>query len=767
MLGDTAVAVHPDDERYRHLVGKRDQAAADRPPIPVVADDHVDPEFGTGAVKVTPAHDPNDFEIGRRHGLPMPTIMDETRRHHRARALPRPGPVRGARRGRRARCARRAGSSPRSARTGTASATARAASTSRSSRGCRCSGWSRSGRWPRPPATRCATAASSIHPQEMETRYFDWVDNMHDWCISRQLWWGHRIPVWYGPNGEVVCVGPDDEPPGGAGRRTTTSSTPGSPRGCGRSPPWAGRSETAGPAKYYPTSVLVTGYDILFFWVARMMMFGLYAMDGEPPFDTIALHGMVRDELGKKMSKSAATRSTRWTWMDALRLRRGAVHPGPRRQPGHGRADRRGLGRGLAQLRQQDLERHPLRAENGATVEGPLPAGRRAHRRRPLDPRAADARSARRSTRCCEDFQFAKVSEALYHFAWDEVFDWYVELAKPHSARRRAGAGHPGRSSGRSWTRCCELLHPVVPVRHRDAVDHAHRRRVGRHRAVAGRGGAPATRPPRREIADLQKLVTEVRRFRTEQGLQAGQRVAGRGSSAARRAPDRRRRIRLAGPAASRAGRRVRATATVEVALPGGAVHVALDTSGAIDVAAERGAAGQGPGRGAEGARRTPSKKLGNEAFVAKAPDGVVDKHPRRAGRPRPRTSSGSRRSWRRCRSVSRGDGGPGDPDFGGGISTARTLGDPDSASGIPARLDAADGACPRGRGPCAPPAEAAEDAVLRHVLDAVRGGDNPDVVPGQLVDRGVRGVPARSRRCSTSAGPRRRWSRRSTGSPR
>lgn len=174
----------------------------------------------------------------------------------------------------------------------------------------------------------------NVHPAEMEKRYFDWVDNLHDWCISRQLWWGHRIPVWYGPNDEVVCVGPDEEPPSGEGWTQdpdvldtwfSSGLWPFSTLG------WP--EKTPDLNKFYPTSVLVTGYDILFFWVVRMMMFGLYAT-GEAPFKTIALHGMVRDQFGKKMSKTAGNGVDPIEWMDkygtdALRftLTRGA-NPG-------------------------------------------------------------------------------------------------------------------------------------------------------------------------------------------------------------------------------------------------------------------------------------------------------------------------------------------------------------------------------------------------------------------------------------------------------
>ena len=229
MLGDTAVAVHPDDERYRHLIGTEVALPLTNRRIPIIADEHVDPSFGTGAVKVTPAHDPNDFEIGRRHDLPMPTIMDERGGDHRARPVRRAST--GSRRGSRSspRCARTAASSPRSVRTCTRSGTARAA-TRRSSRGCRCSGGCASRRWPRRPATRCATAASSSSRPSLDAALLP---------VGRQpARLVHQPPAVVGPphpglvlarrRRRLLRPGRGRRRP--AGRRTRTSSTPGSRR---------------------------------------------------------------------------------------------------------------------------------------------------------------------------------------------------------------------------------------------------------------------------------------------------------------------------------------------------------------------------------------------------------------------------------------------------------------------------------------------------------------------------------------------------------
>ncbi|MFF1923326.1 valine--tRNA ligase [Streptomyces sp. NPDC058221] len=617
MLGDTAVAVHPEDERYKHLVGRQIKLPLTDRTIPVVADHHVDPEFGTGAVKVTPAHDPNDFEIGKRHDLPFLTVLDE-----RA-VITVPGPFQGLDR-----------LEARSAIVAALRADGRIVAEKRpyvhSVGHCsRCKTtieprlslqwWVKVEPLAKAAGDAVRDGKVKIHPQEMEKRYFDWVDNLHDWTISRQLWWGHRIPVWYGPNGEVVCVGPDDEVPTGEGW-TQDSDVLDTWFSSGLWPfstlGWPEQTDSL--AKFYPNSVLVTGYDILFFWVARMMMFGLYVNDGVPPFETIVLHGMVRDEHGKKMSKSFGNVVNPLDWMDkygsdALRftLARGA-NPGVDVPIGEEWVQ------GSAKFSNKIWNATRFALMNGATIEGELPSA---------DEMSVTDRwiLSRLNKTVAEvdayydDFQFSKLSEALRHFAWDEVFDWYVELSKTTFFAGGRPAEVSGRVLGEVLDVMLRLLHPVVPF----VTETLWTALTGRESVVIADWPADSgfrDDAAEKEIELVQQVVTEVRRFRSDQGLQPGQKVPAEltltGTPLAPHEGAIRQLLRL-----QPAGDGFHATASLPVA----GATVALDLSGTIDVEAERKRLTKDLAA-AEKEKAQANGKLNNEAFLGKAPDNVVDK---------------------------------------------------------------------------------------------------------------------------------------------
>ncbi len=636
MLGDTGVAVHPDDPRYAHLVGREVRLPLSSRRIPVVADPHVDPEFGTGAVKVTPAHDPDDFEIGRRHGLPSITVLDE---HGRVTAH---GPFEGLDR-----------FEARPAVVAALREDGRIVAEVRPYLHAvgHCS---RCGTVVEPrlslqwfvkvgPLAKAAGDAVrdgrvGIHPAEMAPRYFDWVDDMHDWCISRQLWWGHRIPVWYGPSGEVVCMGPGEDPPSGDGWRqdpdvldTWFSSAlwPCSTLG------WPGDTEDL--KVFYPTSVLVTAYDILFFWVARMMMFGLYVMsDREPaqavPFRDIALHGLVRDQYGKKMSKSLGNTVDPLDWIgrfgaDATRftLARGA-------SPGSDVAVSEEWVTGSRNFCNKLWNATRFALLNGATVPPALPgpgqmptAARWILSRLSAVTREVDA--------LFERYEFGKVCELLYHFAWDEVCDWYLELAKPAlSGSDEAAAGVTREVLGHVLDRLLKLLHPVMPfvteelwtaLTGGDSIMIAPWPGERASGATDDAADPAAFRDPaaEAEIGSLMRLVTEVRRFRSDQGLRPGQQVPAvlAGIEGTRLAPHEtsiRSLLRLTVPGDSFA-------ATASVLAEG--ITVELDTAAGIDVAAERRRLDKDLAAARKEADQA-GRKLANESFLAKAPADVVAK---------------------------------------------------------------------------------------------------------------------------------------------
>jgi valyl-tRNA synthetase len=504
MLGDTAVAVHPDDARYTHLVGKHVILPLVGRTIPVVADEYSDPEKGSGAVKVTPAHDFNDFEIGKRHGLPQINVLDQEGalalldNEDYLRGLPE-GALQFAEEFNKVdRFAARKRIVARLEDFGFLEKIE--PNTHMVPHGDR-SGviiepyltdqWYVDARTLAQPAMAAVrSGATSFVPRNWEKTYFDWMENIQPWCISRQLWWGHQIPAWYGPDGKVFVAETEDEAVSNAlgyyveqevitaeqGREMALDAAkregfitrdedvldtwfssalwPFSTLG------WP--DDTSEVKRYYPTNALVTGFDIIFFWVARMMMMGLHFMK-EAPFSTVYIHRLVRDEKGAKMSKSKGN------VIDPL----GVIDD-------YGAdALRFALTREAAQGHDIRLSPHLVETNRNfatklwnacrfAEMNGCVaPAG--------FDPREAKqtlnrwiahetSRASREVTEAIEAYRFNDAANAIYRFVWNVYCDWYLELAKP-VLLGEDGAAKTETRAMMAWARdeILKLLHPFMP----------------------------------------------------------------------------------------------------------------------------------------------------------------------------------------------------------------------------------------------------------------------------------------------------------------
>jgi valyl-tRNA synthetase len=462
ILGDTAVAVNPDDERFTHLVGRRALLPALGRAIPIIADDYVEREFGTGAVKITPAHDPNDYEVGKRHNLPMINIMNPDATLN-AEAGPYQGQDRFA-----ARKALLADLEREGLLVETKPHTMNVAI---SQRGGEVIEPLLSEQWfvrAKPLAERALAAVNEgrtrIVPDHFTKVYAHWMENIQDWCISRQLWWGHRIPVWYLPDGSMVVPGPDEAPPEGARQDPDVLDTwfssglwPFSTLG------WP--EDTADMRTFYPTSVMETGYDILFFWVARMMMMGCY-LTGTEPFHTVYLHGLVRDEHGRKMSKSHGNVVNPVEVMDTYgtdALRYTLATSGTPGQDLNLNPQRIEAARNFAN-KLWNVTRFVLSREaEGATVgiaDSDLPA-------LTLPDRWILSRYTHLVQdvgRLLENYNFGEAGRQIHDFIWREFADWYVEVAKVN-----LDEGDDQRQRLTSSVLltvlegCLRLLHPYMP----------------------------------------------------------------------------------------------------------------------------------------------------------------------------------------------------------------------------------------------------------------------------------------------------------------
>ncbi len=431
ILGDTAVAVHPEDDRYKHLIGKTAYVPLINRPIPVIADTYVDREFGTGALKITPAHDFADYDIAQRHNLPMINIMNKD-----ASINENGGPYAGMSR----EDARKKFWADLEAAGLTIRTEPYTTILPRSQRGGEIVEPLISQQWfvkMEPLAAKALEAVRDgrirIVPERFDKVYFNWLENIKDWCISRQLWWGHRIPAWYCPNGHI----------------TVERTTPAKCATCGSTElkqdpdvldTWFSSGlwpfstlgwpeQTADFKRYYPNDVLETAYDILFFWVARMIMMGLW-FTGDIPFHTVYLHGLVRDEHGEKMSKTKGNVVDPLITMDkygadALRytLITGGT-PGNDMNLDVSRIEySRNFGNKLWQM-----SRFVLTNLGDQTIfELPEPGQLDVPSRWILSRLAGLTASVQR---LFEMYQYGEAGRQVKDFLWDEFADWYVEISK-------------------------------------------------------------------------------------------------------------------------------------------------------------------------------------------------------------------------------------------------------------------------------------------------------------------------------------------------
>ena len=670
MLGDVAVAVHPDDGRYRHLVGRHAILPLVGRRIPIIADEYSDPEKGTGAVKITPAHDFNDFEVGRRHDLPLINVLDveaklslagneafldgvasspeleETLAYHgRDRFIVRKDIMR-----RLEAAGLLAKAEPHTHTVPHGDRSAAVLEPFLTDQ------WYVNAKALAVRAIDAVRAGRTVFvPKNWEKTYFDWMDNIQPWCISRQLWWGHQIPAWYGPDGKVFVAESEDEAVSRALAfyAETGAITPQQAREMALHPekrsPFLMRDEdvldtwfssalwpfstlgwpdeTPELARYYPTDALVTSFDIIFFWVARMMMMGLHFM-GDVPFRTVYIHALVRDERGAKMSKSKGN----------------VVDPIPMIDEYGADALRFTLAAMAAQGR--DIKLSTQRVEGSrnfttklwnacrfaeinhcVTVPGFDPKSARETLHRWITHETGKAQ--REITEAIEAYKFNEAAGAAYRFVWNIFCDWYLELAKP-VLQGADGSARDETRAMTAWVRdeILKLLHPFIPFvteeLWRVTAEGGPAREGLLALAAWPRHDALAAPEAEAEIGWVIDLVTAIRSVRAEMNVAAEIPVVLVAASAATAA-----RARRWADIISRLARL--SDISLADAAPRGAVQLvvrgeiaALPLAGVIDFAAEKARLEKEMARVKSDIARVDAK-LANADFVARAPEEVVE----------------------------------------------------------------------------------------------------------------------------------------------
>ena len=653
MLGDTAVAVHPDDDRYKHLVGKNVILPLVGRRIPIIADDHSDPEKGSGAVKITPAHDFNDFEVGKRHGLPMVNIMGpegkllldpnpdfthgvEPTPELRALILELNGVFRFA--------ARKLIVHQLEARGLMEKIEPHVHTVPHGDRSNAVIEPRLTDQWYVDAGTLAKPAIDAVKrgrtvfvPKNWETTYFHWMENIQPWCISRQLWWGHQIPAWYGPDGKVFVA--EDEAGAAALAKEHYGEAVDLKRDEDVLDTWFSSAlwpfstlgwpdKTPELARYYPTDVLITGFDIIFFWVARMMMMGLQFME-EVPFRDVYIHALVRDEKGQKMSKSKGNVIDPLGLIDtygadALRFTLAAM-------AAQGRDIK------LSASRVEGYRNFATKLWNAARfaqINECVPESN-------FDPASAKVtlnrwiageteRTARAVTEAIEAFRFNEAAAAIYHFVWHVYCDWYLELIKPILAGPDAEARAETRAlAAFVLDQALKLLHPFMPFVTEELWAKLANEAEGRA-SLLMLAPWPETRgleiaQADAEIGWLIKLISEVRSVRSEMNVPAAAKVP---LIIAGAADTTRARVAVHADTIKRLAR----LDSLDFGRPqAGAVQIvleeatlALPLAGVIDIGAESQRLKREIDKVGSEIKQLDAK-LANEKFVSRAPEHVVE----------------------------------------------------------------------------------------------------------------------------------------------
>ncbi len=643
MLGDTAIAVHPDDERYRDMVGKFVILPLTGRRIPIIADEYSDPAKGSGAVKITPAHDFNDFAVGQRNHLPMISVLDRAARISLAELGDAP-------------------SAFVQSLAGLDRFEARALIISELERldllekiephrhlvphGERsgvpiepfltvqwyCNAEILAG----PAVAAVESGRVAFVPKQWENNFYAWMRDIQPWCISRQLWWGHRIPAWYGPDGAVFV---DHDEAGAAAQArahygheavltqdedvldTWFSSAlwPFSTLG------WP--DKTAELARYYPTDVLITGFDIIFFWVARMMMMGLHFM-GDVPFRQVYINGLVRDERNQKMSKSKGN------VVDPLDLIEkygtDAVRFTAAIQSGSGRSPK--MGPNLVENSRSFVTKlwnaaRFAEMNNALPVPGFLPQSVQLSLSRWILNTANQA--IRDAGAALDALRFNDYADICYRFAWGDFCDWFLELSKPGFASNVPGEAEELRAvTAHVLGILLRLMHPLMPYVTEKLWDHFG---FGAPCSLIKAAWPEPVMIPNAaqaevEISWLIRLISEIRTVRSEMNVPPSQRAPLMLRDASSLTIERAMRW------SEVIGRMARASSVEPMHgdIPHGAAQIILDETtivlplaNLIDLDAERKRLARERGKAAEEAEKL-TRKLANEEFVARAPEDII-----------------------------------------------------------------------------------------------------------------------------------------------